>query len=156
MKRAKVEFSQSNGRNERKRGSVHQNTQPPRSGTAVLMDGFPLGARFCNYDMQKLDIRPNRKKTKSSCLEKTTWNRRAKKHANSQRTYPDAQFHLRDCRWKTCSDSHFNTGIPKATAEFSSPCRTRCRPPRCTSLGHPLSACVFCFSRRLQKCISCR
>lgn len=79
-----------------------------------------------------------------------------KKHTNSQRTYPDTQFHLRDCRWKTCSDFPFNTGIPKATAEFSSPYRTRCRPPRCTSLEHPLSACVFCFFRRLQKCISCR
>nr|MBP3283468.1 hypothetical protein [Treponema sp.] len=48
-----------NGRNERKRGSAHQNTQPPRSGTAVLMGGFPLGACFCNYGMHKLDIRPN-------------------------------------------------------------------------------------------------
>ncbi|MBR1715486.1 MAG: hypothetical protein IJ717_11180, partial [Treponema sp.] len=49
--RANVEFSQCNGRNERKRGSAHQNTQPPRSGTAVLMGGFPLGACFCNYSM---------------------------------------------------------------------------------------------------------
>ena len=56
--RANVEFSQSNGRNERKRGSVNKNTQPPRSGTAVFVGGFPLGACFCNYGMHKLDIRP--------------------------------------------------------------------------------------------------
>ncbi|MBR1614188.1 MAG: hypothetical protein IJ673_01780, partial [Treponema sp.] len=49
IRRAKVEFSQCNGRNERKRGSVNKNTQPPRSGTAVFVGGFPLGACFCNY-----------------------------------------------------------------------------------------------------------
>jgi len=29
---------------------------PPRSGTAVFVGGFPLGACFCNYGMHKLDI----------------------------------------------------------------------------------------------------
>ena len=31
---------------------------PPRSGTAAFGCGFPLGARFGNYGMHKLDIRP--------------------------------------------------------------------------------------------------
>jgi len=35
---------------------------PPQSGTAVFGKGFPLGARFGDYDMHKLGIRPFKQK----------------------------------------------------------------------------------------------
>ena len=64
---AKVEFLQCNGRNERKRGSAHENTLPPRSGTAVSMCRFPLGACFDNYAMHELNFRQRKIKGKRLC-----------------------------------------------------------------------------------------